>query len=394
MARGDRHVGRAILRAWELGCRFDDWRETFRFDLWRQAFEETGIDPWFYNQRPRGEQEIFPWELVSCGVSREFLWLEWTRALKGKATYDCRDRRTCTLCEICTQDYRHDLYPATDGAGGPSLVDMLREKDVDSEQPVRPSMSLDQEDKEKDVLPEQGPARTLRLQFSKTGPARWLSQLDLQRTLIQTFRRAELPLVTGLGFNPRPHISFAMALPVGTECLGEWVDIDLRDEAPISGMPDDQLRHRLNAVSPPGIDFRSLEWIPADSPSLAQSARCLVGAVRWIPQTPEPDRIMALLQAGLARYEETKHLISYRPAREDKPAKRVDLAPFIEEIRLEEEDGRPILRVSLHIDGGRTVRPDEVALALAGEGALDPVYMDAQRSAVILEGVVVYSLQP
>lgn len=52
-ARGDRRVSRALIRAFELGCKFDGWSEHFRGGLWKQAFSETGIDPAFYTTRAK-----------------------------------------------------------------------------------------------------------------------------------------------------------------------------------------------------------------------------------------------------------------------------------------------------------------------------------------------------
>ena len=66
-ARGDRRLAKVILKAWEKGCRFDAWREHFRFQLWSQAFQECGVDPRFYANRVRHENEIFPWDHL--GVS-------------------------------------------------------------------------------------------------------------------------------------------------------------------------------------------------------------------------------------------------------------------------------------------------------------------------------------
>ncbi len=390
MARGDRRVGKAILRAWELGCRFDNWGETFRFDKWMRAFEETGIDPAFYNQRTRGQNEIFPWEILSCGVTRDYLWLEWNRALKEKATYDCRDRRRCTLCGICTDEYRHDLYPPMEANRCLSSVEIAKQLEkVGKETPTIESSQPQSTGESERETPS---VQTLRLQFAKQGVARWLSQLDLQRTLIQTFRRAGLPLSTSKGFNPRPKLSFAMALPVGTECLEEWVDVEMKvGNEKLSFREQDPwaevgvLLSRLNTVSPPGISFGYAEWIPANTPSLAQSARRLEGTVRWILETPEPEGIASRIWAGIARFKQTGQLSSQRPARECKPARMVDLAPFVEQVELKNQAGFPVLNISLRVEAGRTVRLDEVACALAGKAGLDPVYMDVQRRALILE---------
>ena len=95
-ARGDRRLADVLERAWRLGCRFDGWSDQFRCDLWRQAFEECGIDPDFYACRERPDDEIFPWEHLDAGVSREFLLREWKKAQNAERTQDCR--KGCVGC--------------------------------------------------------------------------------------------------------------------------------------------------------------------------------------------------------------------------------------------------------------------------------------------------------
>ena len=99
-ARGDRKVGKALLAAWRKGARFDGWSDCFDYDRWLEAFAEAGIDKNFYAARQRGENEVFPWEHISPGVSRKFLWNEWQKAYAQQLTHDCR-RSTCTGCGVC-----------------------------------------------------------------------------------------------------------------------------------------------------------------------------------------------------------------------------------------------------------------------------------------------------
>ncbi|MCL6581261.1 MAG: TIGR03960 family B12-binding radical SAM protein [Firmicutes bacterium] len=100
LARGDRRVHRAVLKAWRKGARFDGWTEHFRPELWDSAFREEGLDPSFYANRARPEDEVFPWEHLSSGVEREFLLGEWHRALAGVPTPDCR-WTACARCGVC-----------------------------------------------------------------------------------------------------------------------------------------------------------------------------------------------------------------------------------------------------------------------------------------------------
>lgn len=96
MARGDRRIAPVIEEAYRLGCLFDSWTETFRNDLWMEAFENTGVDISFYNQRVREKDEIFPWDFIDIGVSRSFLYREWERALNETVTPNCREK--CSGC--------------------------------------------------------------------------------------------------------------------------------------------------------------------------------------------------------------------------------------------------------------------------------------------------------
>ena len=96
MARGDRRIAPVIEEAYRLGCLFDSWTETFRNDLWMEAFENTGVDTSFYNQRVREKDEIFPWDFIDIGVSRSFLYREWERALNETVTPNCREK--CSGC--------------------------------------------------------------------------------------------------------------------------------------------------------------------------------------------------------------------------------------------------------------------------------------------------------
>ena len=98
VARGDRKVGKAIIKAWEKGCKFDGWSEKFNYDLWIEAFEETGINGDFYALRERDMEEVLPWDFINIGVSKKYLIKEYEKAKIGKLTRDCR--LGCTGCGI------------------------------------------------------------------------------------------------------------------------------------------------------------------------------------------------------------------------------------------------------------------------------------------------------
>ena len=97
-ARGDRRMGQVLLRAYQKGCMLDGWTELFKYDMWREAFDELGIDPAFYAYRRREKDEIMPWDVIDCGVTKEFLWREKEKAEKAQTTKDCR--KGCNGCGL------------------------------------------------------------------------------------------------------------------------------------------------------------------------------------------------------------------------------------------------------------------------------------------------------
>jgi len=99
VSRGDRRLGQVIQRAWQLGCKFDAWREHLDWDRWQQAFQECGLDPGFYAHRERGLFEKFPWSHIDVGVSEAYLRGEWLKTAKGEATADCQ-KEPCNVCGV------------------------------------------------------------------------------------------------------------------------------------------------------------------------------------------------------------------------------------------------------------------------------------------------------
>lgn len=102
LARGDRRISKAIEIAWEMGCKFDNWAEQFSYNNWMAAFKKVGIDTYYYANRNRKEDEIFPWEIIHNGHKKEFLFNEYKKALNEKITPDCRlaGCNNCGLQEI------------------------------------------------------------------------------------------------------------------------------------------------------------------------------------------------------------------------------------------------------------------------------------------------------
>ena len=96
LALGDRRVGAALELACREGFRFDAWDEFFSYDRWMDVFARSGIDPSFYANRRRQTSEVLPWDVIDCGVTKEFLIREYEKAHAGVTTPNCREH--CSGC--------------------------------------------------------------------------------------------------------------------------------------------------------------------------------------------------------------------------------------------------------------------------------------------------------
>lgn len=85
-----------LVKVYEKGGIFAAWSDFYDDSMWQDAFSECGIDPNFYTVRERDENEIFPWDFIDAGVTKQFLWREWQRALAGEVTPNCRQK--CSGC--------------------------------------------------------------------------------------------------------------------------------------------------------------------------------------------------------------------------------------------------------------------------------------------------------
>ncbi|HCQ51095.1 MAG TPA: TIGR03960 family B12-binding radical SAM protein [Oscillibacter sp.] len=93
---GDRRLGKVIETAWRKGETLSAWEDYFDLNRWMEAFEECGLDPHFYANRRRSEDEILPWSMISTGVSPAYFKREHALTFEGMTTPDCR-----THCNAC-----------------------------------------------------------------------------------------------------------------------------------------------------------------------------------------------------------------------------------------------------------------------------------------------------
>lgn len=117
-SRGDRRVGAVIEYVWRRGGVFQEWSEHFNHDLWLEAMAACGLDIDWYVHRHRREDEILPWDHLSAGLHKDFLWQDWRDALDEVGLEDCR-WTPCYDCGACTgYGIEHVVASSVPPAGG------------------------------------------------------------------------------------------------------------------------------------------------------------------------------------------------------------------------------------------------------------------------------------
>ena len=118
VSRGDRRLGPVIEQVWRRGGTFQEWSECFRLDLWEEAMAANGLSIDWYTHRHRTEDEVLPWDHISAGLHKDFLWQDWQDALAQVGLPDCR-WTPCYDCGACTgYGIEHVVASATPPAGG------------------------------------------------------------------------------------------------------------------------------------------------------------------------------------------------------------------------------------------------------------------------------------
>lgn len=319
-SRGDRRTGALLLRAFELGCRFDGWNDVCRFDLWQRALRDTNLSGDFYLRR-RLLDEPLPWDHLSSGVTKAFLQRELAYAFERTLTPDCSVER-CTYCGACDFTTIRNVDYHVRGAKGSehrgTVIDHWA-SDIVSEaaepgaweprgwhkiqakkqgkrghQAPASSTSPDQQRAARDqsAAPVNEPAGGLgnaeewlsaggealapvvdapataaqtrvRLTYTKLGRTRFIGSLELTTLFHRAARRAGLPIAFSQGYHPLPRFAFGPGLPVGVESDGEFVDLDLTE--PLSARA---VHERLDGQFPEGMRIVAAHSVPLRGQSI------------------------------------------------------------------------------------------------------------------------------
>ncbi len=328
-ARGDRRLGPALRRAWELGARFDGWTDRFDENLWYRALSETGLNAEFYAQRERERTEVLPWDHLSAGVSRDYLWREYQRALEEKFTPDCR-RGECIQCGVCDHE---------------RVAPVVHEGPATGLEPVR---AVPERLQRKDPGREEA-GYLYRVIYSKLDRARFFGQLEMATAFERAVRRAGLPAAFSKGFHPHVKISFGEALPLGMETLIADAYLTLTER-----IDSEVVRESLNR------EFRGLVRVSS------------VDRIEKRPAAGQPTRAVYRV-SGLSPFLVRKLLAGHPQCKDDilvKKTKKGEARAALGEVVLDlRKDGESFLELELLETPLLCFRPMAVLLHLAGEHA-------------------------
>ncbi len=185
--------------------------------------------------------------------------------------------------------------------------------------------------------------RVIRLRFSKTGRAKFISHLDLNRTMTRALRRAKLPIWYTEGFNKHPYLTFAAPLSLGYEGLVEYMDIRLTEDRPM-----EEVLVALNAAMPEGLRFvHAAEAVQKPADLAAATWRVTVGCT-----LAETEAFLA--QPSITAEKRTKK----------KTFKTVELKPLLENCQAEDAGDGTVLTLTLPCNNTETVNPSLILTAL------------------------------
>lgn len=348
LSRGDRRVARVIARAFELGCRFDEWDEHFNFGLWQQALADTDTDPAFYLHRERTKDEVLPWDHLYAQMDKAFLWEELEKAHDAAFTPDC-SVSVCSDCGVC--DFRH-IKNRIFVVGEKPVMVKKGNREWYGWQPESPQTSSS-------FAKVSGPAPfRLRIRFSKTGLARFMGHLELMDALKRAIKRLGWPVSYSEGFHPQMRLAMGHPLPVGLESQWEYFDLDLTRTI------SNEEALALGEALPDGLDILSAEFVDKKSPSIYSSVAQNFYSV--LPAIPQDPNWFKMTTEALARFSTSNTLpFSRGKAGKEKTFNIKDEVQIIPETLPESFS----FKTRINTEG--TLKPQEVVLALLGVGDKD-----------------------
>jgi radical SAM family uncharacterized protein/radical SAM-linked protein len=304
MARGDRRLSDVIERAWRNGCYFDSWDEKLNLASWEEALSHFEVETGPY-LRTLPVTARLPWSHIDVGLEDGFLLREYRKALQDRLSPPCGKVAGAFVHHTNLDDAGTDARRLVcyDCGVACDMTQMRSERLVyldrlgAKERPVPPA-PLAEPERRKKAGPKIGDpdkGHRYRIRFEKKGPVALLGHLDLIREIPRIFRRLEVAQVYTGGYHPKPDMSFAPALSLGSMSLDEYVDLRLMPALDRDGLAE--LMARMNAASPEGLVFLdAVELNRKQDPPIGKvihGARYLIGFARSALDAKDPEAWLA-----------------------------------------------------------------------------------------------------
>jgi len=339
-ARGNRRLGAALEEAVKRGMTFDAWEEIFDYDKWMDVFEAVGVDPAFFANREMADDEILPWDMIDCGVSKEFLVRERHKAREAATTPSCKEK--CSGCGAnCLVDPKLCRWcPGHEESEVEYLGQDIKPADIkaatdDGKRDARGAGAAKN--------PSKKPVRTVKFRFRETGALVYVSHLDINRAVMRGLVKSKLPLYYTEGFNPIPKLTFASPLSVGCGGENELARFKIVEE-----VPDSVIMERLKASMPDGIEVLEVYSSESNFKDIAWAENVIDFKCK-VPENAE-----ALLEkqfcAPVTVLKKTKS-----------SEKEVDISPFFKDISFERTDDGMRIRVFTCADNTNYLNPEYIA---------------------------------
>lgn len=203
---------------------------------------------------------------------------------------------------------------------------------------------------------------TLRIKYKKENNMKFLSHLELIKTMERVFRRMGLPMAFSQGFSPKPKISYAAPLPVGGESECEFLDVELVEKVDIK----DLLKNQKDFL-PNGLEFLDAKYFGKVKSLMSQ-----VSDSAYIIQVlTKEDHDKATIETMLETFM-AQEVIEYEKYNKKKKLKLVNIKPLVQNTQvLTVNDNQIILKVLLTTGSNGNLKPEKFTEQFAKHSGLE-----------------------
>ena len=343
-SRGDRRTGEALVAAYEAGARLDGWQEHFDEDAWYGAFDQAGLEPAFYNQRRRDNDEVFPWDHIDIGMEPKWLWDDWMDSLEAGFVPDCTTE-PCYDCGVCdhklvrnrvyaqdapealpqhrlrkpwltsrkAEDPQFVAMPRPPGKKSNNVVDAVPPQGMapgsagarhareraeewrhEALHPRRPRTTSGDPDSWDDCMDTRLPVDMrikVQVRYGKRGSLVHLGHLEVMNTFKRALRRMRAPILWSQGFHPHPKMQFTSPLPTSMGSRCEFAEFELKRPVDLA-----EFEALISDAMPEDLPILAVAEVPWKSKSVQQRV------ASWTYRVVVPAEGVAAARSDVARF--------------------------------------------------------------------------------------------